>query len=145
MVDSSFIKEAEGSALSLKRAIVIAIRARSCSKGLVNLFCLGQTSQSLLVILSVDVTETQHVVDHDEVLIEGLCVLGREVGEGGECKLVAPEGVAKLFDVVIELTEDALCDEVVAGWCGEQCFQHLDCLILMLERLLFRSRSTRKL
>jgi hypothetical protein len=103
MVDSSLIEEAEGAALGLEGAIVVAIRARSFSKSLVNLFCLGQATKTLLVIFSVDVTESQHVVDNDEVLIESLRFLGREVGERGEGKLVALEGVAKLLDVVVEL------------------------------------------
>lgn len=77
MVDSSLIEEAEGATLSLEGPIVVAIRTRSFLECLVYLLCLGQTAEALLVIFSIDVAESEHVVDDDEVLIECLCLLRR--------------------------------------------------------------------
>lgn len=81
MVDSPLMKKAEGAARSLEGPIVIAIRTRSFLECLVYLLCLGQAAETLLVILSIHVAESQHVVNDDEVLIERLCFLSRKVCE----------------------------------------------------------------
>jgi hypothetical protein len=77
MIDSSLIEEAEGAPISLEGPIVIAIRTWSFLERFIYLLCLSQTAETLLVILSIDVTESEHVVYHYEVLIERLCFLGR--------------------------------------------------------------------
>lgn len=68
---------------------MVAIRARNFLICFVNLFCLNETPHSLLIIFSVDVAESEHVVDDDEIVVEGVNLLGCKLCESCQCCLVA--------------------------------------------------------
>lgn len=91
---------------------MIAIWPWSILVGLVELSCFAETAKALLIVFAVDVGESKHVVYDNEVLVEAGCVLGGECCERVEGLLIALDGIAKLFNVVVEFTECAVRDEV---------------------------------
>ena len=140
MIDSSLIEKAESSSLWFERSIVVAIRARSFLVCLVDLFCLKETSHSLFVIFPVDVAESEHVVDDDEVVVEGVNLLR---GKLCESCLVAFERITQLLHIVVEFSQQAVRDELVPACRSQQSFQHLNRFVFVHERSFLGRRRAR--
>ena len=113
MINSSFIEEAKGSSVWFKRSIVVAIRSWNFLESLVNFFSFDETSHPLLVIFPIDVTETEHVVYDDEVVVEGMNLLWCKLRESCKCCLVAFERIVKLLNIIVEFTQCTVRYEVV--------------------------------
>lgn len=143
MIDSSLIEKAESSSLRFERSIVVAIRARSFLVCLVDLFCLKETSHSLFVIFPVDVAESEHVVDDDEVVVEGVNLLRGKLSQSCQCCLVAFERITQLLHIVVEFSQQAVRDELVPACRTQQSFQHLNRFVFVHERSFLGRRRAR--
>jgi hypothetical protein len=101
VVIAALVKEAERSSFCLEGSIMVHILAWYLLKSLINLTCLHQATDTLIDILSVDVTKAEHVVDYNKVLIELSRFLRSELDELLQRILIAPNGIAELLDLIV--------------------------------------------
>lgn len=105
-------------------------------KCLIYLACLYQTAYSLIDIFSVDVTESEHVIDDDEILIKLSDFLRRKLDHFLQSILIASNGIAELLHFIIQISQSTVHDKFVVVLNLINAFQQFDCFVFMNERSL---------
>lgn len=124
---------------------MIHILSRYFSIRFVNLACFGQAAHPLLIVLPINVAQPQHIVYHNEVLVEFVSLLRSQAEGEVQGSLIAFYGVVGLVNVVVDISQYALNYKLVIVLGFIESLQDLNGGILVDVWRLFRSWQTGKL
>jgi hypothetical protein len=81
---------------------MVVIFCFGLAKSSVNLAGLCQTAQPFFVLISVDITEAEHIVDDDEITVELHDEVSFQFAVLVKCLLIAAKSISSLFHISVQ-------------------------------------------